>query len=200
MLVFGKVAYICELPVILNHNIIKNLKMKHLFYLFFLFSTLSYSQVNNKLDEKNGIKNFKFGDSKSKFGNDLRKIFENMYEYNGTETSLFLWSWEHTYLNFTNDKLYLVQIYFRDNNTNFDKYDNIRQNLETLFGKSTTVDYDVMQKGGVLSYNEWEGKNVKLDIRRYSTNSEMQRPCPDCNITLIIRSKKLETQKLDDDF
>jgi hypothetical protein len=118
------------------------------------------------------------------------------FYYKGPEKSLFNWSWEIVYLRFSGDKLSVVSIYFKSDNDYH--YNILLQDLENLFGRSLKANFYEMKKAGVLAYNEWEGANIKMNLRRISEGVDA--PCDNCKILLEISSKKIEKQKLDSEF
>lgn len=166
--------------------------------LFCLISNICFSQDVAKLDKKNGFKDLKFGEPKSKYINSL--VVKNnkndvMLKYlPKKETSLFGWKWSDIYLGFLNNKLGVIQVCWADNET---LYNDILSNLETLYGKSENLNSFNLSDKNVISYNEWDGKNVTMTLRRYSNSSPND---SNCKITLIIENNAIVKAKLESDF
>ncbi|WKB79901.1 hypothetical protein QYR09_09060 [Cellulophaga lytica] len=176
--------------------------MKHTIIIFILsISSLSYSQSTKDLDLKNGFKDFKFGELKSKYENKIEPIFNSsdMFLYKGSEPKdLFGWDWHSIYLKFYGNKLGYIQSYWLDNEIIFQ---NIKDKLIELFGKPTFVaPYSQKFKAGLLEYVEWEGKNVTMTLRRLKSDYKSATPCSDCRIFLTVNSRSLQKQNLKSDF
>ena len=167
-----------------------------------LISLNIHGQTNIKLDQKNGFKTYKFGDPKSKYN---KYLVENnwkdayIFEYKPNEfNSIFTWQFAKMYLGFYNNKLGLISFYWTDNIT---LYEDILSKLEILYGKSLNkndVNNTIEEGNDLISYNHWEGKTVRMTLRRYRNYSDQN--CEDCKITLLIENKTLQKQKLESDF
>lgn len=176
---------------------------KSTFLIFLMLNSLFLlSQTNEALDAKNGFKDFKFGDLMSlpKYKNNIVKSFKSsdyIYQYTSSiPNSLFDWEWSHLFFGFHKQKLGMVQVFWNDDKK---LYDDILRNLELAFGKSTTVSQTALFEEQTLAYNEWEGKNVIMTLRRYNSNYTSN-PCDDCRITLIVKHKGMEKSKASGDF
>jgi hypothetical protein len=165
-------------------------------------SIIGFSQVNNKLDLKNGFRTYKFGDSKTKYKSNLKESISksnDIFKYKPSEfNSIFNWEFDLMYLGFYNNKLGLISFYFYDDNT---LYGDILSKLEILYGVSLNInDFNQRNDGtdDLISYNRWEGKKVIMTLRRYKHYSDPS--CNDCKITLSIENKELKKQSLESEF
>lgn len=140
--------------------------LKLCFLILFMFCSVfnTYSQDdNNYLDEKNGFKNFTFGDLKSSYDNSLvhDKTALNFggtyfYVFNDTEPSeLFGIKWDNITLGFTREKLTDVKVKWRYNTIHFER---IVKDLESVFGEAQISD-----TGYTLTYF-WRSKNVLMKL------------------------------------
>jgi hypothetical protein len=158
-----------------------------------------FGQDIDKLDEKNGFKNFKFGDSLSKYSDKMEFINNDMFLYNGeTPNELFGYNWSHLFLIFYGNKLGYAQAYWLDDKEIFN---DIKESLIILFGKPTYEStYSQKEKAKLYEYLEWDGKIIKMTLRRVRPDNESLAPCDDCRMFLSINNKILEKQKLISDF
>lgn len=134
------------------------------------------SQVNTKLDEKNGFKDFQIGDSYEKWKLNLIKVsgdIENIkYRYTGTCCQqVFDFEVEEILLEFKSKKLINIIITleqwekstsendFTDLATCFDNLDYLSGRFDILFGKYS--DYEKDEKTGMVTYG-WYGNKIGL--------------------------------------
>lgn len=147
-------------------------------------SIMLFSQSIDKLDERNGYKDFKLGDDLTKWINQIQYINNindvKVYRYLGTccET-IFSLEIDGIYLNFSNNKLsgiiILIKPYQDFRNKSgimkfeypFVKHDALVQNFSELFGKPQTKKRPPTPKGGNLQSDQWIGKKVVLNIHYY---------------------------------
>ena len=151
-----------------------------LFVLIFLFIGIgsTISQTIDKLDEKNGFKDFKLGDTYDKWKSNLIYVDsqtegEKRYQYTGTCCQeVFTKSVEKIVLIFAKNKLICIAILLkpyqdlrgtgmpaRISYPNND-YQNLITNFTLLFGKSQKVKPDL--DNNLFSSNLWEAKKVIL--------------------------------------
>jgi len=162
--------------------------MKKILFISLLAITTSIFGQSSALDIKAGFKNFKIGDSKSKFSVYLKDPTTppdgmTIYSYesnNETDYSVFGRKFDVILLGFDkNDKLqYIDLIKFYDNNSynkSLEEFSNISDELVGLFEKPSKITSD--ESKASLGYL-WQGNKVTLTIdNRYkgvsigSTNS-----------------------------
>ena len=141
-----------------------------------LLYTGLFAQTIDKLDEKNGFKDFTLGDNLTKWGNQLS--YEGKWDdgslaylYKGTCCNkVFSYEIEKTILRFSKNKLvgiYLTTQKFQKGykesgeytKWRSDDFESIKSSLSYLFGKPTTV--DTPKDTGEVKYI-WAGKKVML--------------------------------------
>lgn len=174
-------------------------KMRKLIIVFLVAMNCTITAQNNlKLDQKNGLRTLKFGDLKSKYE---KKLVEHpwkkayIFEYRPEDfNSLFNWTFSKMYLGFYDAKLGFIAIYWIDDSLLFK---DILSKLEAIYGKSRNLS-EFNNSDGLVSYNEWEGKNVIMSLRR--SNYDPLNDCKNCTITLQIKNKMLEKQHLENEF
>ena len=144
--------------------------MKHLLKLTFLclfLSTITHSQNIEKLDEKNGFKDFKLGDSFYKWENELTlqgtKNNVKTYKYNGTCcNTVYEYPLESILLDFADNKLVIISLLHKSvpESGSYSKLDisKIYSKLIDSFGVFSTKDTSNSSK--VFMY--WFGKKVDL--------------------------------------
>lgn len=159
--------------------------MKQKTLIILLFSYLSsYSQIthsitapeqmNTKLDGRNGFKDFKFGDSISKYSNRLNQIGCDQFELIAKEpSSVFGLKWEKFYILSDKQKLKSIAVYWKDNKST---YDNLSEKLEIIFGKSYSPKDKRIKKQG-FDMNVWQGNNVKIILYRDNKDASPQQRC-----------------------
>jgi hypothetical protein len=137
---------------------------------------ISNSQVNTKLDEKNGFKDFQIGDSYDKWKLNLTKVSGDAnkikYKYTGACCQqVFDFNVDEILLEFQSNKLINIIITleqwekstsendFADLATCFDNIDYLAGRFETLFGKHS--DYEKDEETGTITYG-WFGNKIAL--------------------------------------
>ena len=164
----------------LNSQLItkKNHPMKQILTLLFSFFIFfnGISQVNLKLDEKNGFKDFQIGDSYEKWKLNLVKISGEkdriIYRYNGECCQqVFNYEVEEILLEFRSNKLINISITleqwekstgpndFTDLKTCFENIDDLAEKFDALFGPH--ADYSKNENTGIISYG-WYGNKIAL--------------------------------------
>lgn len=140
--------------------------MKHLLKLTFLclfLSTITYSQSIEKLDEKNGFKDFKLGDSFYKWQNELTlqgtKNNVKTYKYNGTCcNTVYEYPLESILLDFADNKLVEISLLHKTGASSELDIAKIYKKLIDSFGVFS--DKDTSNNGKVFMY--WFGEKVDL--------------------------------------
>lgn len=161
-----------------------------------------YSSSNEKLESKNGFKDFHFGDLKSKYLNQIEPSFvgSKYYIFNGTEpSSLFDEIWNELGFFFYDGKLGIIQVYWEDDDYVYQK---ILKNLELVFGSSNSLANDDLINHDLIEYNLWESNNIVMTLRRYKRDSSYSDvlSCSTCRITLIIENIGMKKSSLEKDF
>jgi hypothetical protein len=159
-----------------------------IFLLFQLFPTISYGQSTIQLDALNGFKEFKLGDSYTKWMEDLLELNqtgknnERMYKYVGSCCqSVFEFPVDGIILGFYNEKLVRIAItlqnfqeYYDCEHTIFGQqgYPELKSNFTALFGEQTG--FNVASESQMRSNQQiphilssWTGDKVKLLIAYY---------------------------------
>ncbi len=143
--------------------------------LIILISPLVIGQSLQKLDDKNGFRNFKFGSPYSSWENQLtfQKITDsqiNLYEYNGGCCDSFMGvKIANIILGFNNNKLEQIIIELDKNNSTdiplkLKEYRTIASNLSLEFGKPSNYSSDV-DTGEIKSY--WHGNKVSMALYNF---------------------------------
>lgn len=150
------------------------------FVVAFIISSPVMCQTIDKLDEKNGYKDFKLGDSYSKWENQLKYEGDyddgsKAYSYQGECCKkIFEYNIEEIILRFSNNKLVIIDITtekFQKEYNISGKYtdwravdfESINSSFSIIFGKPTQVE---MSKDTGEVIHIWAGKKVML-ISRY---------------------------------
>jgi hypothetical protein len=154
----------------------KNLKSTMIRFILIIILSMSCILVNAQstrdLDEKNGFKKFKFGQSLNSLKSDIElyHFSDNLYKYNKSDPSeLFGWSWEELQLGFHNDKLVYIAVEFRDDEYLFNS---IKNSLEGVFGDGLVVGYPVLSDMGAKKSYQWIGDKVMMDITYLKIDGE----------------------------
>lgn len=136
-----------------------------------LFGFMSNSQTSNKLDEKNGFREFKFGDTYSKWEAQLELIEttneKSSYNYKGNCCESFMGvKIDGIALEFSNNKLNSITIVFDNNNSSdvsikLNEYSKIKDKIIEDMGEPIKVKKDA-NTGKIDSY--WLGQNVAMDL------------------------------------
>lgn len=151
-------------------------KLLVLFFATFMLTTGLLAQTIDKLDEKNGFKDFTLGDNYSKWESQLRlegswDDGSKAYIYNGLCCNkVFNYSVEKIILRFSSNKLVGIYITTEKFQKGFkesgeytkwrtDDFESIKSSFSYLFGKPTSV--DAPEGSGEISYL-WTGKKVLL--------------------------------------
>ncbi len=165
-----------------------------------------FSQSSNTLDDKNGFKEFKFGQNIKEFDSISFKVYEDdntdpiLLEYNGKKyNELFGYEWFNLRFAFCDSKLFTIEIDFDFSSDT--KYNSILESLEKLFGKSYSAGYSQLKGNNFKRYNSWEdGKKVFMYIRYLGEDYPRNKQCETCKIQLVIGSDFIEKQCLKNDF
>lgn len=145
-------------------------------FTFLIISTSIFAQTIDKLDEKNGFKDFTIGDNFTKWENQL--IYEGKlddgskaYLYKGNCCNkVFNYSVEKIILRFSSNKLVGIIITTEKFQKDYkesgeytkwrsDDFESIKSSFSYLFGKPTSV--DAAEGSGEVTYI-WAGKKVLL--------------------------------------
>lgn len=139
--------------------------------LIFLISSTVTSQNIQKLDEKYGFRDFKFGDLYSKWEAQLDLIEtsneKSSYNYKDNCCESFMGvKIDGIALEFSNNKLNSITIVFDNNNssdisTKLNEYSKIKDKIIEEFGKPIKVKKDA-NTGEINSY--WLGQKVAMDL------------------------------------
>lgn len=144
-------------------------------------------RANTKLDGRNGFKNFRFGDSISKYKSQLQTLNgSNEFELTVNEpSSLFNIKWEKLYGLAENDKLKSIAVFWNDNET---IHKSLLKNLEAMYGESFVPKIKKLKKEG-FEVNAWQGNNIKM-ILYHDTKNISPKACTNCNVVLVIYCTK----------
>lgn len=137
-----------------------------------LISPLAIAQSLQKLDDKNGFRNFKFGSPYSSWASQLtfQKITDaniNVYNYNGGCCDSFMGvKIAKITLGFSNNKLEQIVIELDKNNSTdisfkLKEYRTIADNLSLEFGKPSNYTSDV-DTGEIKTF--WYGNNITMAL------------------------------------
>lgn len=193
----------------------RKIKFKLIKIFFLLILTSSFSQqekVNFKLDNKNGFKDFKFGESAILHQSYLSKLKDKNQEFllthwgdrdykvydlnNRNVTELFGFYWTDFRLLFLKDQLISIEVRW-----NYSKYffndviDELVQKLEIIFGEAE------LTKGYVIDEYIWRGQKVEMKLtgkpnpRFFEIYGKNDHPE---SFTLTITAKGLESKILYD--
>lgn len=154
-----------------------------LFVCLLTFTLRTNAQTIDKLDEKNGFKDFKLGDTYEKWKSSLTYVStttdgEKLYKYTGTCCQeVFTTSVYEIDLLFSSDKLVYITIFlkpyqdYRGTKTPAefrypnDDYEKLVLDFKSLFGVSEKVYAD--ESASIYYSNCWIGKNVVLFTSYY---------------------------------
>ncbi len=176
--------------------------MKNIAIIFLTFLSLSlYSQTNEKLDNKNGFKDLKFGELISKYKDNLTPISgtKDEFEYESDKNkSLFGWEWQKCFTSFNENRLVSIGVFWKDEEN---VHSSLLRDLNKVFGESKkTSEILKIKESNGLNIDIWEGQNVIMILSR-DTQGIDSPPCEKCNISLVMLSNKLPSNKeLENDF
>jgi hypothetical protein len=145
------------------------MKKSYMLIVFFLMSLNFYCQNLKKLDEKNGFREFKFGDAYGKWASQLKLLNTTngttSYIYNGNccETLMGV-KIEKISLDFINNKLSTISILFDEFNSKdvshkLKEYSNIKDNIIKEYGEPTKMEVK-KDEGKIDTY--WEGQKTAM--------------------------------------
>ena len=137
-------------------------------FLFFFSISLVYAQSSSGFEK--GIGPFRFGDSMQKYVGQIRLIEaisfgQNYYAYQGREASnLYDHPTNKVKLGFENEKLFYIDLYFKD----FDdeKFKELRQSLEKEYGESFYTDEPFEE--GIDQAFRWDTANALMQLTKYN--------------------------------
>ena len=144
---------------------------KIIVFTLLMISLITNSQTINKLDEKNGFREFKFGDTYTKWAQHLSIIISSngvsSYNYKGNCCQSFMGvKIDAIALEFDNNKLITITLMFDNNNATdvsykLKEYSNIKDRIVEEFGDPRKSNSNI-NDGKIDNY--WVGEKVAMNL------------------------------------
>ncbi len=145
-------------------------------FLITLFCESSlWAQVSLVLDEKNGFNIFKINESIEKYQNIIKFQFTDEldvshYIYNGDKiTDVLGVKYENLYVSFYRNKLIYIGIKIGNN---FDKWTELRNKLETSFGKPYFFLSGFDKHPQIDRMAQWRGNKIRMQLMKNNYSEE----------------------------